>query len=444
MNKKTRKSVFYGLCAVFVVAGVTAVLYAQGWRFDYETFGLKKVGGIYVRSFPDNAKIVLNGEFIDKKPGLLDRGRFIGNLFPKNYNLSLSEDGYLDWVEHVQVNSSLVSEIKYAVLIPKKSELVYVGTAKRFWADNDQIIIDSGKSLFLNGEKISGSDVLWQNSGSKTVLTKNAAAKTYFLNYFSGSTPTSTALNQKLSASGINPSNIYEITVDPALANNVILRTGTKIFSLNVVNREISQLISSSSTITKMAVSKSWIAWSSSDAKNEKSKVWFYERDSRSFRNAFELPGKTVGLGFRNDEGLGILQDDGGFYIGSSNGGLSAQAGQHEKTASDARNFVFSPDGSMAAVLENQAVEIFSLNSENNYWRFRLPENEKILRLEWYADKNHLFVIYPQETRFLDLNDKSLENFPVIASGNQAHYDPRQNIFYFIKDNELRKLAFPK
>ena len=112
--------------------------------------------------------------------------------------------------------------------------------------------------------------------------------------------------------------------------------------------------------------------------------------------------------------------------------------------ASDVKDFSFSTNENSVALLENNSIEIFSFGSENAYWRFRLPDNDKIERLEWYRDTAHLFAVYPEEIRFLDLNDKALENFPAVASGNSARYDEPSNKLYFVKKNGLWSLTFPK
>ncbi len=442
MTKRRRNTIFYALCVVFVATGALVIFYAQGWRFDFAPFGFNKVGGIYIRSFPDDASIFINNKYVDKKPGLLNRGRFISNLFPKNYNLTLKSDGYYDWTENVQVSPSLVSELKYAVLIPKNYEVAATGTIKSFWADGSQLIValsapGSSPLLFINGKKIKGNEVVLQSGDSDIVLTENNFPKTYFINYLSGNTPTSTILNQKLVAYGIQPSNIKEITKDPASGNRVILRTNDKIFSLDLKSGEILKLVSSSVPISEMAASPSWIAWTSIDYKTGKSILTFYNRSSRSVQSEIDIAGKLTKILFRNNDELGILQSDGGLYTISS-------GGQPQKLASDVRDFEFSPGGDRVAALENQALEIFAFNREKDYWRFRLPEAQKIERVEWYKDENHLFVIYPEETKLLGLEDKSVENFAVVASGKQAHYDAGSNMFYFVKDGELRKLQFAK
>lgn len=438
MTLKRRKTIFYGLCAVFVAVGALVVFYAQGWRLDFQSFKFNKIGGIYLRSFPDNASIFLVGKHIDKNPGLLNKGRFINGLFPKNYKLTLKSDGYMDWTEYVQVKPSLVSEIKYAVLIPAKSEIAYDGKAVDFWADNNQLIIDSGNSLFYGDKKIKGSKILWQNADSKTALSENISPKAYFINYFSNGQSTSTNIANKMAAYGINPGNIKEIIKVGKSSNDIIFGTGNSIFSLNAGGSKISKIVSASSTISKVAASPSWLAWTTFDFKTGNSKLFFYNRDSGLIESEKEISGKNIKLSFRNENELGALQNDGSFYF------ASADKENTGKIASDGRDFVFSPKGDSVAILENQALEIFALNADKDYWRFRLPEAEKIGRIEWYGDENHLFVVYPGEIRFLDFNDKALENFPIVASGKQAHYDYQSNTLYFIKGNELRKIVFLK
>lgn len=73
-----------------------------------------------------------------------------------------------------------------------------------------------------------------------------------------------------------------------------------------------------------------------------------------------------------------------------------------------------------------------------------LKSIEKIESIEWYRDGNHIFIIYPDGIKFLDLNDKGLENFPTIAIGSKAQYDAKTNTLYFIKENQLKKIVFPK
>lgn len=128
MTRNARRRLFYALLALFLVFGTGIVLYAQGWRFDFSTGKFGEVGAIYVRSFPDYAQITLNGKPIQSQVGFLSPGTLISNLFPKNYEVGLSVPGYDRWTEKAAVAPMLVTEFKYAVLVPQNATDTASGT----------------------------------------------------------------------------------------------------------------------------------------------------------------------------------------------------------------------------------------------------------------------------------------------------------------------------
>ena len=80
---------------IFLILGSGIVLFAEGWRMDFPSFRVSKVGGIYVRSYPEDARIFLNGKSVQNQSGFLSRGTLISDLFPKTYRLALTAPGYL-------------------------------------------------------------------------------------------------------------------------------------------------------------------------------------------------------------------------------------------------------------------------------------------------------------------------------------------------------------
>ncbi|MDE2019499.1 MAG: PEGA domain-containing protein [Patescibacteria group bacterium] len=128
MTRNARRRLFYALLALFFVFGTGVVLYAQGWRFDFSTGKFGEVGAIYIRSFPDYASITLNGKPIRSQVGFLSPGTLISGLFPKNYEVGLSAPGYKPWTEKATVAPMLVTEFKYAVLVPQNATGTASGT----------------------------------------------------------------------------------------------------------------------------------------------------------------------------------------------------------------------------------------------------------------------------------------------------------------------------
>ena len=79
---------------LFVVIGAAVVFYAEGWRINFSTLEAEKAGGIYVRPYPNNAQIMLNGKPVQNQSAFLSPGTFISGLFPKTYTLAFSMPDY--------------------------------------------------------------------------------------------------------------------------------------------------------------------------------------------------------------------------------------------------------------------------------------------------------------------------------------------------------------
>ena len=91
---------------------------------DFQSFRVRKVGGIYLRSYPENANILLNGKPVANQSGFLSHGTLISELFPKTYRITLTATDYLEWHENVAVAPSLVANHEYAVLVPANATRV--------------------------------------------------------------------------------------------------------------------------------------------------------------------------------------------------------------------------------------------------------------------------------------------------------------------------------
>lgn len=205
MHYTTRRKLFYLFCAAFLVLGTGAVLFTQGWRLDFHTWQFKKVGGIFVRSFPKDAALLLNGTPLHNDSWFLKNGTFINNLFPTTYTLTLQKEGFRPWKRRITVDPSLVTEISYAVLVPQESKpllssstflspqaftprvLTLTATSSRFFAEakdahtSSTLLITQGTSTPLRLSSSTFSfpfsspilDLQWNTRGDLGVLEEN-------------------------------------------------------------------------------------------------------------------------------------------------------------------------------------------------------------------------------------------------------------------------------
>jgi hypothetical protein len=131
MTRSTRRRIFYILVVLFIIVGTTVVFYADGWRLDLENWHVTKIGGIYVRSYPEGALIYLDGKPVQNQTGFLSPGTLISDLLPRTYSVALKSAGYDDWQENASVSPSQVVQFKYAVLVPQDGTPVPSSSVKQ-------------------------------------------------------------------------------------------------------------------------------------------------------------------------------------------------------------------------------------------------------------------------------------------------------------------------
>ena len=310
MTLRTRRRMFYTLVLLFFIIGGAVVLFAEGWRLDFFSWQFEKIGGIYIRSFPQNADISLNGKSVRNQSGFLTTGTLISDLLPRTYLVSLSAPGYQIWHESASVLPSFVTQFKYAVLVPEAPSAAASSSVK-------QLLLATPTSTIINPE----------NPSEKITITRNRLS-------------------------------LFDIT---------------------------------QATMTATVAT----------------------------------PGTIASAKWLSPNLIGILQSDGELFLYNPGGDAGPQ-----KLADTVRSFSANRNGTMVATLERTSLEVFSLRDPSIYYRFNLPAISEANRTLWYADNNHLFVVYPRSISFLDFTDTALSNFLTVGQGTQPLYDPQANTLY--------------
>ncbi len=435
MTRRQRRYIFYFFILVFLLFGTGVVFFAKGWRFDFKTVVFKKVGAIYVRTFPENTSLTLDDNPVKTQSGFFQSGTLINNLFPKTHILSISASGFHPWQRKVEVLPALVTEVKYAVLVPQQTELVLQGPLTDFWLAQGEILTRNNKNeLSWRGQKIPGADVLGFTNNERRLLVKDAKNTLFWVNL-----DEVTWLNLSSRLSLLLPKENFNLFVDPFQDNKVLVKRDRSLAVFDIQRNTLKALTPTSTLLLGPAdASRFWVAWTVFDPKAKVSKLMrydkFLERGSDTLQT---LPGKTKKLAWAENSTLGILEDDGSFYL------YNVESNSTSKLASDVLDFSFNENGDMVAALESKGIEVFSFRGEKDYWRFKLPPNHKITALNWYKDDHHLFLVYEDKAVFLELDDLAQENL-VDLSGRKAKYDPDSNRLYLISRESLLSASFPK
>ncbi len=129
MTRLTRRLVFYSFIVIFLLATPPTIFYAMGYSFDWQKKVLVKTGGLYLKSSPTSAKIILDNKNNKTTPRLISR------LLPKTYKISIEKDGYFSWGKNLEVKPQLVEEARNIILFPKNISPEKVATTSLAIAD---------------------------------------------------------------------------------------------------------------------------------------------------------------------------------------------------------------------------------------------------------------------------------------------------------------------
>ncbi len=432
MTVKKRRRLVYLLTAVFFISGAIIVLYVQGFRLDFANFRITKVGAIFVRAFPKDAQIILDGKEVKNSSGLFEDGTLLGNLFPKSYFLELRRVGYKKWRENVSVNPSVVAEMKNAVLVPEQSEVFSTGTIDFFVTDVGVINSRSVGRLFLNGEQIASGKFAGVSENSENLLYKKTNGEYVWRNLKSGSELNVTdALNQ------LDITITSGVISDRFEKSSLVIPGRKKIYIFNTESRSATKIVQEKFELGEIISSKDYLTWPVWNATTGTSSIEIYDKSSEKIATSRPgIEGKIADLALV-DSRVVILGDSGKLFV------FNIDDGSLIKISEAVKNIEVSPNKTLIAAAKNGSLEIFSLNSKD-YYRFNLSAMGVLDNVVWYGDNGHLFLIYPNRTEFLDLNDKSLGNIITVTESNRIGYDQKENRLYYLSGSKLFFFQFPK
>ena len=121
-----RRFIFWIFVILFIAASVIIILFAQGWRFDFDSFKIVRTGGIFIKTTVSGAKIYVSDKYVGSTAGLLTYTKLVDSLTPKNYNLFIHKEGYYPWNKMVEVKNGLVTELFSITLFPLEFKKVKI------------------------------------------------------------------------------------------------------------------------------------------------------------------------------------------------------------------------------------------------------------------------------------------------------------------------------
>ncbi len=151
MTQRQRKFLVLFLIAFFFLITPIALLYSQGYRFDWQTKTVTQTGAFFIKAIPSRVDVSINNVFKKKTDYIFD-STLVGDLLPSSYVVRVSKDQYLPWVKILPVKPREITEAKNIVLFPEQINFrVLFQNITHWWPspDNTKIIFEKD----LQGQK---------------------------------------------------------------------------------------------------------------------------------------------------------------------------------------------------------------------------------------------------------------------------------------------------
>lgn len=442
MTKRFRSILFYLLTALFFVLAGSALFYSNGWRFDPETFGISKLGGIYFESIPDGAVLTVEKLGAQFNPGFLKSSVLIANLFPKTYTALAVKDGYQTWTKQITVQPSLVIEIDPIIMLPETtaSSTPMAKNIKNFWVGPDRLITKTiSGALMHKTSKIAGSEVVSWSDDGQAVITSGTGR--YYLTYLDN--PDSALnlipafLNARKTSLITDNGPIRTIDFQPDKSSVLLIQTDKGLYLFNAdkftataVSKEPVSAFAAHGEEIIFSAKKSLYAYDSSAATSTPLIL------TETFTQPVEIRINDAGTHFTLRDAQGKLE-----LVNRGNLTSSTLAQNAKKTffAPNSLKLAFTTAnnelvihtfGERDALLEKSVTEVLGLSGENEE------------TIAWHKDSAHLFLEYPDSLYILEANSMPPINLQKIDAGIQKYfYDAQKNTAYLLKNGTLTSIT---
>lgn len=157
MSRRFRRFLFYFFVLMFFLTAPFIVLYANGYKYDYEQNKFIETGAIYIKSHPKKAKIFINNKIVNKTTPILIKG-----LLPHRYSIKITIDETQEWNKDLEVYPGLVTKAENVMLFPSHPETTLLNEQK---INNFYLSPDKERALLVQ------EDGIWVQE-----LKKNSAA----------------------------------------------------------------------------------------------------------------------------------------------------------------------------------------------------------------------------------------------------------------------------
>ncbi|MDP3052802.1 MAG: hypothetical protein Q8N22_02520 [bacterium] len=406
MTKKTRKLILYCLVLGFFLAAGGFLFYSFGWSLNptaNDFFTFKKTGAVFLKIWPADAQIKINGKSYSPKRDMFGNGgsELIKGLLPGNYQIEILKENFGSWKKSLTVEAGLISGASKIFLFPKKipTETVSRPEAEKFWLTENKKeeikkIFNSlkQKQLKMPGEVPVTQIISYPFNTSKSIITTQKAV--YILD------------RQNFS--------LEILTLNPVKA-------------LVISNSEIA-----------------FFDWQDN--------LQIYNLDSRKITEKipFKLLNETEKIAFsKSNIRIALLDNKGNLFVYNRTQKELKQIIDADKEEG-IKDFKFSPDSKkIAALTRDGEIEIIFLEdyhqdfkiTAGEKFKLNLSINSKPLDFDWLPKiLGHLIINYSDKIIAAEVDSRPPANWWVLGENIESFAFDKENNLYFLKDNQFLKV----
>jgi hypothetical protein len=248
MNLKVTRVIYSVFILIFLAITAFLIFYANGYTYDFTKKKIEKTGVLFIKSYPRNAEIYLNGKLqTNTTPTLINR------LLPNDYQVTIKKNGYFDWKKTLTVypkDTTFIEDItlfknefKYDKLLtgnftklllsPSNDKVLLLEkNANRFSLWLYTFFTKASQSIYSNDKVKNFELVSWCPTGEKIIAKEDK-------NYYSINTENGHAI----SLSDFSKKAFDEVKCDYFNDNLVYAKTSDKIFKIDLLSKKIEIII---------------------------------------------------------------------------------------------------------------------------------------------------------------------------------------------------------
>ena len=121
MSKIWRRLIYLTFFLIFFISAPLFIFYGLGYRYNFNSQTIEKSGAFFVKSYPRNANIFINGQKIKYKTP--DQ---VVNVKPGKYLVEIKKDGFVDWHEELTINpgqTTFIEDVALFLINREKTDL---------------------------------------------------------------------------------------------------------------------------------------------------------------------------------------------------------------------------------------------------------------------------------------------------------------------------------